>query len=226
MAKPADLIVANQGAASARTDINNINVSIASNFSQSWNGTSVDDETGAPTTIYKNQWWYDSSSNILYIRNEANDAWIKVGELNQTSDTFSAQLPAGMIQAFAGSSAPTGWLKCNGTAVSRTTYSALFAQISTTYGAGNGSTTFNVPDLRGEFIRGWDDGRGVDSGRSLGSYQADELKSHTHNYTSSGPSGGGGYSSRYGVPTTRTTAATGGNETRPRNLAFLYCIKY
>ncbi len=131
-----------------------------------------------------------------------------------------------MIQAFAGSSAPTGWLKCNGTAVSRTTYSALFAQISTTYGAGNGSTTFNVPDLRGEFIRGWDDGRGVDSGRSLGSYQADELKSHTHNYTSSGPSGGGGYSSRYGVPTTRTTAATGGNETRPRNLAFLYCIKY
>ncbi len=76
MAKPADLIVANQGAASARTDINNINVSIASNFSQSWNGTSVDDETGAPTTIYKNQWWYDSSSNILYIRNEANDAWI------------------------------------------------------------------------------------------------------------------------------------------------------
>lgn len=226
MAKPADLIVANQGAASARTDINNINVSIASNFSQSWNGSSVDDETGAPTTIYKNQWWYDSSSNILYIRNEANDAWIKVGELNQTSDTFSAQLPAGMIQAFAGSSAPTGWLKCNGTAVSRTTYSALFAQISTTYGSGDGSTTFNVPDLRGEFVRGWDDGRGVDSGRTLGSYQADELKSHTHTYASSTNSGGGGYSSRYGVPTTRTTNATGGNETRPRNLAFLYCIKY
>jgi len=226
MAKPADLIVANQGAASARTDINNINVSIASNFSQSWNGSSVDDETGAPTTIYKNQWWYDSSSNILYIRNEANDAWIKVGDLNQTSDTFSAQLPAGMIQAFAGSSAPTGWLKCNGAAVSRTTYSALFAQISTTYGSGDGSTTFNVPDLRGEFVRGWDDGRGVDSGRSLGSYQADELKSHTHTFLGVGGSSGSGVSSRNSQPTTRTTNATGGNETRPRNLAFLYCIKY
>lgn len=226
MAKPADLIVANQGAASARTDINNINVSIASNFSQSWNGTSVDDETGAPTTIYKNQWWYDSSSNILYIRNEANDAWIKVGELNQTSDTFSAQLPAGMIQAFAGSSAPTGWLKCNGAAVSRTTYSALFAQISTTYGSGDGSTTFNVPDLRGEFVRGWDDGRGVDSGRSLGSYQADEFKSHTHTFAGSVASGGSGSSNRDGSRATKTTNPTGGSETRPRNLAFLYCIKY
>lgn len=226
MAKPADLIVANQGAASARTDINNINVSIASNFSQSWNGTSVDDETGAPTTIYKNQWWYDNSSNILYIRNEANDAWIKVGELNQTNDTFSAQLPVGMLQAFAGSSAPTGWLKCNGAAVSRTTYSALFGQISTTYGSGDGSTTFNVPDLRGEFVRGWDDGRGVDSGRSLGSFQADEFKSHTHTFPGATGSGGSGSSSRLGVPATRTTNAAGGNETRPRNLAFLYCIKY
>jgi hypothetical protein len=55
----------------------------------------------------------------------------------------------GMVAAYAGSSAPSGWLLCDGTAVSRTTYSALFAAIGTSYGAGDGSTTFNLPDLRG-----------------------------------------------------------------------------
>ena len=77
-------------------------------------------------------------------------------------------------------SLPTGWLKANGAAVSRTTYSNLFAAIGTTYGVGDGSTTFNIPDLRGEFIRGWDDGRGVDSGRTLGSWQDDMFEEHNH----------------------------------------------
>jgi len=211
-----DYEIANQTAANARADINNALQAIATNNS----GAS------APSTTFANQWWYDTSADILYIRNEANTSWIKVGDLNQSGGTFSAQIPAGMVQAYAGSAAPTGWLKCNGAAVSRTTYATLFAAIGTTYGSGNGSSTFNVPDLRGEFVRGWDDSRGVDSGRSLGSFQADELKSHTHTFAGSTSSGGGGYSSRHGVPLTRTTNATGGNETRPRNLAFLYCIKY
>lgn len=77
----------------------------------------------------------------------------------------------GLVLPFAGSAASSGWLLCNGQAVSRTTYAALFAVIGTTYGVGNGTTTFNVPDLRGEFVRGLDNGRGVDAGRTIGSSQ-------------------------------------------------------
>jgi microcystin-dependent protein len=88
--------------------------------------------------------------------------------------------PAGTVIWFAANTAPTGFLKANGAAISRTTYSDLFTAIGTTFGVGDGSTTFNVPDLRGEFIRGWDDGRGVDSGRAFGSAQADEIESHNH----------------------------------------------
>jgi phage-related tail fiber protein len=73
---------------------------------------------------------------------------------------------------FAANTAPTGYVKANGAAISRSTYSTLFAAIGTTFGTGDGSTTFNVPDMRGEFPRGWDDGRGVDSGRAFGSAQA------------------------------------------------------
>lgn len=91
----------------------------------------------------------------------------------------------GMVAAFAANVTPTGWLKCNGAAVSRTTYANLFARIGTTYGAGDGSTTFNLPDLRGETIRGWDDKRGVDSGRAIGSWQDGQNVSHTHTGTTS-----------------------------------------
>lgn len=64
------------------------------------------------------------------------------------------RVPAGMISAYGGSSAPAGWLLCDGSAVSRTTYAALFAAISTAYGTGDGSTTFNIPDLRQRFPLG------------------------------------------------------------------------
>jgi microcystin-dependent protein len=77
----------------------------------------------------------------------------------------------GSIDIFPFAAIPSDYIECNGQAVSRTTYSGLFAKIGTTYGAGNGSTTFNVPDLRGEFVRGWDNGRGVDNSRTLGSWQ-------------------------------------------------------
>lgn len=80
--------------------------------------------------------------------------------------------PVGSVYTFAGATVPTGWLKCNGALLSRTTYAALFSVIGTTYGAGDGATTFALPDLRGEFVRGVDDGRGVDAGRTLGSAQA------------------------------------------------------
>ena len=89
-------------------------------------------------------------------------------------------VPSGAVFCLAVSAVPADYLECNGAAVSRTTYAALFAVISTTYGAGNGSSTFNLPDLRGEFVRGWDNGRGADSGRSIASSQGDQNESHTH----------------------------------------------
>lgn len=92
----------------------------------------------------------------------------------------SMALPPGAIIHTARNATPAGFLRCNGAAVSRTTYSDLFGAIGTTYGAGDGSTTFNVPDLRGEFIRGWADGGTVDSGRVFGSKQAEDIESHLH----------------------------------------------
>lgn len=93
--------------------------------------------------------------------------------------------PAGTVIYSARSTAPTGYLKANGAAVSRTTYSDLFSAIGTTYGSGDGSTTFNVPDLRGEFLRGLDDSRGVDSGRTLGSAQGSQNLQHNHTASAS-----------------------------------------
>ena len=157
---------------------------------------------------------------------------------------LDALLPAGAVAHFAMSSAPSGWLKADGSAVSRTTYATLFAAIGTTFGAGDGTTTFNLPDLRAEFIRGLDDGRGVDSARALGSAQSDEIKLHSHPYRSgtasvSSPNGTGGlqregsnatnYSAYTGTPSATTgqqIGGTGGAETRPRNIALLACIKY
>ena len=89
-------------------------------------------------------------------------------------------VPSGAVFCVAVASVPTGYLECNGAAVSRTTYAALFAFIGTSYGTGNGSSTFNLPDLRGEFIRGFDNGRGVDSGRSVASPQGSQNDSHNH----------------------------------------------
>lgn len=91
-------------------------------------------------------------------------------------------VPTGAIMPFAGNgSVPSGFLLCDGSAVSRSAYSALFSALGITYGPGNGSTTFNVPDLRAMFIRGLDDGRGIDTGRGLGTNQAPQTQSHKHN---------------------------------------------
>lgn len=136
-------------------------------------------------------------------------------------------LPVSTVQFFARNTAPTGWLKADGSVVSRTTYAALFAAIGTTYGAGDGSTTFKLPDLRGEFLRGWDDSRGIDSGRVFGSWQADEFKSHTHDTTAVRDVTGTRYpGGGVGLNQTQASTATGGIETRPRNVALLACIKY
>lgn len=144
----------------------------------------------------------------------------------------SSALPfmVGQVCFFAMEKAPPGFLICNGAIVSRIIYSELFAAMGTLYGPGDGYATFQLPDLRGEFIRGWDNGRGVDAGRVFGSFQADEFKSHTHtlrdNAEPDGDTNGrfdaGGSAQTPGEII--TTSATGGNETRPRNVALLPCV--
>lgn len=144
--------------------------------------------------------------------------------------TLGAQLsPAGQVAAFARATAPAGWIKANGAAIKRVDYNALFSAIGTTFGAGDGSSTFNLPDLRGEFIRGLDDGRGVNAGRALGSFESDMFKSHTHSmkHDNTGAMAGFDVADFYGDGSFNagSTDSTGGTETRPRNIALLYCIK-
>jgi microcystin-dependent protein len=80
--------------------------------------------------------------------------------------TVADILPSGQITEFAASIVPSGWLLCDGSPVSRTVYTALFAAIGTAYGSGDNATTFNVPDLRGQFLRGVDGSAGVDPNKT------------------------------------------------------------
>ena len=183
-------------------------------------GTIIDSSfSGYAGIQYANDHSANFTNNSLINLGYADATYLKIADATST--------PTGSVSAFAGSVAPAGWLFCRGQAISRTTYAALFAAIGTDYGVGDGSTTFNIPDLRGEFVRGFDAGRGVDSGRVLGSSQADELKAHTHSYTETTQatdtqSGGDTY---YINATSGTTGSTGGAETRPRNIAMNYMIK-
>lgn len=100
------------------------------------------------------------------------------------AQTALALQPGVMMPYAKSGTVPTGWLYCNGAAVSRASYAALFALIGTTFGAGDGATTFNLPDMRGQFARGWDDARGLDPDRTFGSTQTDNFETHTHTASS------------------------------------------
>jgi len=153
----------------------------------------------------------------------------------------------GVVNHFAASSAPTGYLKANGATVSRSTYAALFAVVGEVYGAGDGSTTFEVPDLRGEFIRGWDDSRGIDASRVFGSNQSWAIENIlgafglirvqlNNNWTDSGAvegtAGASSGDSNAGAANTAnftfdaSRVVQTSTETRPRNVALLACIKF
>ncbi|MEM8641655.1 MAG: phage tail protein [Cyanobacteria bacterium P01_G01_bin.54] len=137
-------------------------------------------------------------------------------------------VPAGTLIWFCGPEPPAGYLLCDGRAVSRVEYGALFAAIGTLYGEGDGVSTFNLPELRGEFVRGADLDRGVDTGRVLGSFQEDEFRRHTHTEKYYSATGGGngllsGATNNWNA--SQQTGATGGSETRPRNVALLPYIK-
>lgn len=158
--------------------------------------------------------------------------------------------PVGAVTMFAGSSAPTGWLLLDGSAVSRATYSELFAIISTTYGVGDGSTTFNLPDTRGIFVRGagthgtLTDASSTAYAATLGATQNDQMQGHHHNiaqpvsfnttvtndiYISASHDTGASYTGDTGNPKADDSAngtPRTGVETRPANIALNYIIKY
>jgi microcystin-dependent protein len=156
-------------------------------------------------------------------------------------------VPTGSVVAFAFDALagiPDGWLECNGSAVSRSTYSNLHSKIGVSYGSGDGSTTFNLPDLCGYFIRG----SGTNSdGTASGSFaikQSDDVKAHNHPVTFSAGTCvlsvqeiQGGRSTGSSTTVTDINVSTGfpnvsiaiqtnlGTETRPKNIAMMYCIK-
>jgi len=152
-------------------------------------------------------------------------------------------MPTGAVIAVASANIPSGFLECNGAALNRTTYATLFAVISTVHGSGDNVATFNLPDYRGRFLRGWDHAIARDpdrasrtamnaggaTGDSVGSVQADAFRSHSH-WSGSLTEGGSG-SPRFmatanGADWSKQTQSNGGNETRPINANVMYCIKY
>jgi len=138
-----------------------------------------------------------------------------IGSLPESAKDIQAQLPIGAIIAFSNAKLPLGWIECNGQA---TTAYPLLAAVA---GA-------NVPDLRGEFIRGFDNGKGTDTGRVLGSSQADEFKSHRHTYSESYITDAIKYTAGSvwgGNNPSAQSGLTGGVETRPKNVALIYIIK-
>lgn len=157
------------------------------------------------------------------------------GELT-VDGTLYDSTPIGSIHWFAMSAAPTGFLECSGAILPINDYIDLYSAIGTTYNDGlstqyynssNVLTGFKIPDLRGEFVRGWDDGRGVDTGRVFGTFQEDMFESHTHtsNTTTGTQRVEGNARDAAAASSSSTTGATGGTETRPRNVALLPCIK-
>ena len=210
--------------------------------------TAADPGNGVPATIPGPHWFYKIGESL---RNIIIDAGLIPDDtdLNQLLAAIRSGSPAGILGSFAMTTAPAGWLECNGAAVSRASYSSLFAAVGTVWGAGDGTTTFNLPDFRGEFMRGFDNGRGVDAGRVFGVEQLDALQNiigsvlgveaaHSNGMTSTGAFGIGAGSGDY-VPGTLTPlvdsntfdfdasrVARTSTETRPTNNTALICIKY
>lgn len=192
--------------------------------------TEGDPNVGTPATVVTDDWLNAVQEEISGVV-EASGAALAKPDNTQLLAAIKALLdvavPPGQIAPFAFQAVPAGWSVCDGGALSRTAEARLFAKIGTTFGAGDGSTTFNKPDLRGEVIRGWDAGRGVDVDRAFGSWQADQIKAHTH-ATKRGQAptntslGGVGFDN---PADDGLTGSTGGNETRMRNVAALYCIR-
>jgi hypothetical protein len=203
--------------------------------------TDGDPQVGTPATIATDDW-------LNAVQEEIVNAIVASGDLPNKANNgqLAAAIkklariacPVGTVWEGYAQNAPAGTLRLNGQVVSRTSYAELWAWAQsqgfvvseatwsgawTMFSSGDGSATFRLPALEDEFIRG------VGSGRTVGSWQADEIKSHSHSYTANpvGQPGGAEGGSREAVGAAAgTTGATGGGETRPRNVALLRCIYF
>lgn len=177
------------------------------------------------------------------------DGWFDVfveEETQSVNVVLDSLVPTGSVLPFAGSEAPSGFLMCDGSTVSRSTYAKLFSVIGEAHGEGDGSTTFNLPDYRGRFLRGVDGGAGIDpdaetrtamatggaTGDAVGSVQTDAIQTHTHDNRAGVHVGGGGNAAAgttFGHGSTSTSApespARISTETRPVNAYVNYIIK-
>ncbi|MCP4136932.1 MAG: hypothetical protein GY754_38550 [bacterium] len=223
----------------------------------SQSGSSEDDDGFSFSEMYATIATLQSNNSTL----DSNIATVQSSidtEVTQLQEQITALAkrisPTGTINPFAGSTdkVPDQWLLCDGRAVSRSDYSTLYDVVGTSWGTGDGSTTFNLPDLRGRFLRGVSDGSGVDpdadsrtnsyggnTGDAVGTYQDHAYEEHSHNYwdiylsefgataiiTSFGSAGGvDNDNGQHQVH--RTSDSSGNSETRPTNAAVNYIIKY
>ena len=142
----------------------------------------------------------------------------------------ASALPIGAMVAFPVNKIAPGFLEINGSVQSIATYPDLSAFLGTTFNKGDeGAGNFRLPESRGEFLRGWDHGRGIDAARAIGTYQAGQIESHLHSYNATSViAGSGGVSTATPTDTAgsvKYTNVAGGSETRPRNLAVMWCLK-
>jgi microcystin-dependent protein len=155
------------------------------------------DSSGAPFVALKSP--SSVSSNVTFTLPGTDGSageFLKTDGSGNLSFSIVQGVPSGAVFCIAVASVPSGYLECNGATVSRTTYAALFAVIGTQYGSTN-SSNFKVPDLRGEFVRGFDNGRGVDSGRSVASSQSAQNQSHNHSASATSTAGAHSHSLNY-----------------------------
>ena len=143
------------------------------------------DSSGSPFVALKSPSSISSDVTFTLPGVDGNSGeFLKTDGSGNLSFSIVQGVPSGSVFCMAVDVVPSGYLECDGSAVSRATYAALFGVIGVIYGAGDGASTFNIPDLRGEFIRGFDNGKGTDSGRSIATSQGGSNLSHSHTATS------------------------------------------
>lgn len=202
------------------------------------NGKFVDENTasGTPGSLIPSTWGNSLTDELLNVI-EAGGLEPSEVERDQLLEAIRAliekrvndasALPIGSMMPFPKGVVPPGFLEVDGSVFSIATYPDLASYLGTTFNKGNEPAGHSrLPESRGEFFRGWDHGRGIDAGRALGSYQEDELKSHSHALSTGAASGGVTLTSgSNNIGGSSTSGKTGGVETRPRNLAVMWCIK-
>jgi len=209
-----DYNIANDTAANVRGDINDALGAIRSNNSGS----------SAPAATVAGQWWYDTTNDKLYIRNDANTAWNQI-----------AYTPSGIMQMWGGSGDPDGWLVCNGRSLSTTTYADLHTAIGYTYGGSGGN--FNIPDLMGRTPIGAGTGtgltartRGQKSGAETHTLTVPEMPSHNHTISPSTVNGtqanGGTFGAGGGGDSATLTIGNTGGGTAHNNMQPFTVIQF